>query len=89
MPRYFFDWDDSGEHTPDDVGVELRDLDAARRVAAKSLGELATDVLPSCTERYIAVTVRDEEGRRLLVTEITFAARVTEAGSTVHEDRVH
>lgn len=89
MLRYFFDWDDSGEHTPDDVGVELRDLEAARRIAAQSLGELATDVLPSCTERHIAITVRDEAGRTLLVTEITFAARVTDAGTTVREDRIH
>ena len=60
MPLYFFDTRDGDEFIRDDVGEELRDLEAAKEVAAISLAELARDVLPGSIRRVLKVEVRDE-----------------------------
>lgn len=38
MPRYFFDGTDTGTTCRDDEGIELVDLEAARREALEALG---------------------------------------------------
>lgn len=60
MTIYFFDTRDDDVFIEDDVGIVLPDLEAAKAVAAKSLAELAIDVLPSSVRRELAVEVRDE-----------------------------
>lgn len=60
----------------DDDGVELAGLDAVKLMAARSMAELALDVLPGCVRRTLRFDVRDELGRPIMVTELTFAARV-------------
>lgn len=60
MPRYFFDTRDDGQFIADEVGAELPDLEAAKRIAAQSLTELARDVVHTSTRRVLTVEVRDE-----------------------------
>jgi hypothetical protein len=59
MPRYFFDTRDDDRLLSDDEGLELPDMEAVKVQAAKSLAELARDVLPCSTRRELAVEVRD------------------------------
>jgi len=47
MARYFFDVIADGELAPDEEGMNLPNLDAARREASRSLAELARDTLRS------------------------------------------
>jgi hypothetical protein len=60
MPRYFFDTRDDDRLLSDDEGLELPDMEAVKVQAAKSLAELAVDVLPCSIRRELAVEVRDE-----------------------------
>jgi hypothetical protein len=60
MPRYYFDTRDNEAFIPDDTGMELPDLETVKAEAAKSLAELARDVLPGALKRTLAVEVRDE-----------------------------
>jgi hypothetical protein len=76
MPLYFFDTRDDGEIVVDDVGLELSGIARAKVVAAKSLAELALDVLPRTTRRCLGVDVSDEQHRPVLTTELTFEARL-------------
>lgn len=57
--RYFFDTRDNGTFIEDDVGVELGGIEAAKKMAALSLAELARDVLPGAIKRVLSVEVRD------------------------------
>ena len=74
MPRYFFDTRDDERLMSDDIGLELPDVPAAARAAARSLAELALDVIPDCSERCLGVEVRDENDDQILTTELTFRA---------------
>jgi metallophosphoesterase superfamily enzyme len=76
MPRYFFDTRDDQRHVRDDDGLELADLQQVKRMAARSLAELALEVLPASTERCLGVDVRDEQGHPVLTTELVFKARL-------------
>ena len=76
MPLYFFDTRDDGDVAFDDVGLEFPDLEAVKVQAAKSLAELALDVLPGSMRRCLGVDVRDERRQRVLVSELIFEARV-------------
>lgn len=60
MTRYFFDTRDNGSLITDEIGVELPTVEAAKNEAARSLAELALDVLPSKVSRDLAVEVRDD-----------------------------
>lgn len=74
MPHYYFDTRDDDKFVCDDVGVELPDLKAATIVAAKSLAELALEVLPGSMARCLGVDVRDDQQREVLTTELTYRA---------------
>ena len=74
MPLFFFDTRDDAELIRDDMGLEFPDLETVRAQAAKSLAELAVDVLPCSTERCLGVDVRDGSDRAVLTTELTFKA---------------
>ena len=74
MPLYYFDTRDDDRLIRDDVGVELPDLRAATKVAARSLAELALEVLPGSVARCLGVDVRDDQSRDVLTTELTYKA---------------
>jgi hypothetical protein len=82
MPRYFFDSRDDGHTIVDEVRVELADLAVVKGVASKALAELAFDVLPGAERRTLGIDVRDDAGRPVLVTELTFEVRLLASPST-------
>ena len=75
MRRYFFDTFDDEKIISDDEGLELASFDLVKREATATLGELARDLLPSSDRRSLAVKVRDEKNRSILVAELKFEAR--------------
>jgi hypothetical protein len=76
LPHYYFDTRDDDDFICDDQGLELPDINAAAQVAARSLAELALEVLPGATARCLGVDVRDEQQREVLTTELTYKAVV-------------
>jgi hypothetical protein len=78
MPRYFFDIHDSVRSTTDDVGVELDELEAARQEAARTLGEIARDILPDGDRQEVVIEVKDEAGQRVLVAKLSVNIELTE-----------
>ena len=62
MARYFFDVIADGELAPDEEGMNLPNLDAARREASRSLAELARDTLRSDGVPRLVISVRTEDG---------------------------
>jgi hypothetical protein len=73
MPHYYFDTRDDDKFMRDDEGLELPDVRAAAKEAARSLAELALEVLPSSTSRCLGVDVRDDE-QDVLTTELNYKA---------------
>ena len=84
MPLYFFDTRDNDSFIPDDLGVELPDLDVVKVEAAKALAELARDVVPGSLKRELAVEVRDEAGP-VLRARMTFEAIVLRSSARTAE----
>jgi hypothetical protein len=78
VTRYFFDTRDNERFLRDEVGVELPDLEAVKDQAARSLAELALDVLPGALERRLAVEARDER-QPVLKAILTFEAIILAA----------
>ena len=76
MSRYFFDTRDDDVIMRDDLGLEFPDLERVKAQASRSLAELALDVLPGSDRRCLGVDVRDSQDNRVLMTELTFEARV-------------
>ncbi len=74
MPHYFFHTRDDGEFICGDVGQQLPDVKAASIEAARSLAELALEVLPGSMARCLGVDVRDDQQRDVLTTELTYKA---------------
>lgn len=70
MTRYFFDSRDGEKFIPDELGIELPDVEAARDQAALALAEIAKDVLPGSSRREIVIEVRD--GAPVLKTSLVF-----------------
>ena len=65
MPRFYFDTRDGETFLPDDDGVELVSVEAARDEATSTLAEMLKDALPDDVGRERAIEVRDEAGRPL------------------------
>lgn len=78
MPQYYFDTRDNDDFVEDDVGLDYDDLESVKFDAAKSLAELARDVLPGSLQRALAVEVRDDEGP-VLKAMMTFEAVILRA----------
>ncbi len=76
MALYFFDTRNCGTIIRDDDGFECADVEVVRVQAAKSLAELALDVLPSTTDCVMGVGVRNERQEVVLVTELIFKAQL-------------
>lgn len=77
MARFFFHTHDDTAVIEDDIGLDLPDLASVKAAAARSLAELALDVLPGCDERRLGVNVYDEQGQQVLTTELVFKVLVT------------
>jgi hypothetical protein len=77
MPRYYFDIHDRARSTPDDTGVELDGLEAARQEAARTLGEIARDILPNGDRHDVVIEVKDEAGQRVLVAKLSVSIELT------------
>jgi hypothetical protein len=76
MGMYYFATRNCGTYIRDDVGLDCADIETVRVQAAKSLAELALDVLPRTTDCLMGVDVRNERDEPVLVTELTFKARL-------------
>jgi hypothetical protein len=74
MPKFFFDFFDSGEVTPDNHGTDLHGIDAAKHEAAKTLGAIVGDMLPGSL-RELEIKIRDEADRSLGVVAVKFEMR--------------
>lgn len=81
MDRYFFDTRNCGTFIRDDEGLNCADLEEVRVQAAKSLAELALEVLPRTTDCLMGVDVRDERQEIVLITELTFKADLLAANA--------
>ena len=66
MPRFFFDTFDGERLVPDESGIELENIDAAKQEAQHALPDLARDALPATNHRTFVVNVRDEAGQVVL-----------------------
>ena len=67
--RYYFDIRDGDHVSRDEVGVELRNIDAAHTEAAVAVTEMARDYLPSDgPHRVLGIHVRDSTGAQFKVT---------------------
>jgi hypothetical protein len=72
MPHYYFDFRDGEKFSPDEDGLEFPGIEAARDQAAKTLAEVAKDVLPGSTVRQLAIEVRDSRSNPILRTSLRF-----------------
>jgi hypothetical protein len=81
MNRYFFDTRSCGTFIRDDEGLNCADLEEVRVQAAKSLAELALEVLPRTTDCLMGVDVRNERQEVVLITELTFKAQLLAANA--------
>jgi hypothetical protein len=78
MTLYFFDTRDGDELVDGDVGIDYPDLETLKLEAARTLADLARDVIPGNVNREFVVEVRDAQGPVLIV-KITFEAIVLRA----------
>lgn len=72
MPLFYFDIRDGDKFIRDEEGIEMPGLEAARDSAARTLADMARDVLPGPTLREMAVEVRDEAKEPLLRAALRF-----------------
>lgn len=66
MPRYFFDTSDGERFFPDDEGMGLESIEAAKAEGQKALPDMAKDKLPDGNFRSFVISVRDEGGQVVL-----------------------
>ncbi|WP_128925600.1 DUF6894 family protein [Bradyrhizobium guangxiense] len=65
MPLYFFDFRDGEDLILDEEGLDLRDMMAVQREAARALAGLAADSMASFKDSQVhqmAIAVRDKSG---------------------------
>lgn len=59
MPHYYFDHIENAARIPDEDGVDLPDIEAAKAEAAKALAELVHQAPPGDGHRF-SIEVRDQ-----------------------------
>ncbi|WP_038960298.1 DUF6894 family protein [Bradyrhizobium japonicum] len=62
MPKYFLDHHSNTSIEIDDEGIDLPDVDAARRLALEALGQSVLDGAPRSLMGRLAIEVRDPHG---------------------------
>jgi hypothetical protein len=72
MPRFYFDVRDGVTVMLDDTGLDLDSIDEATEEAARTLGEIAREVLPRSVMCELAIEVRDADQQPLLSTTLRF-----------------
>ena len=72
MPRFFIDSSDQERFVRDEDGLEFEDVEAAMNAAADGLSDMARDALPGGESRTFIAIVRDEQGRTLVQTTMSF-----------------
>jgi hypothetical protein len=75
MPRYFFDIRDGEELIADEEGMDLPDLEAAFREAARSLAEISPMGKRNVASGQVGIVVRDASGTVMLDTAISWPSR--------------
>ena len=68
---YYFDIRDGDRFTRDEAGLELDGIEAVRREAMRALRGTVGDVLPDGGQRSVAVAVRNEDGKPVLMASLT------------------
>jgi hypothetical protein len=71
MPRFYFDVREGTRFSPDDEGLDYRDLDEAERVAAETAASIGRELLPRGDIREVMVEVRNEHKQRVLTATVT------------------
>ena len=75
MPLHFFQLAGDREELVDEIGHDLPDLEAARRLALRAVREIIAEEMALGRERVrIAILVDGDEGRRLLSMPVTVSA---------------
>ncbi|WP_040854014.1 hypothetical protein [Phyllobacterium sp. YR531] len=72
MHRYYFDLH-NGDHTRDDVGLELPSREHVTREVARILTDVARDELAGA-KGVVSITVRDENGHPISVSSLTYSS---------------
>ena len=72
VPRFFIDTSDQARFIRDEDGIELQDVEAAMNAAADGLCDMARDALPGGESRTFIAIVRNEHGRTLVQTSMSF-----------------
>ena len=72
MPRYFFDTTDAGKTIRDDVGIDLADIEAARKHVGKILPNLARNGLPDGEAHTFECDARNGAGVIVYHGELTY-----------------
>lgn len=76
MPLYFFDTPTGDDFLPDEEGLVLSGIEAARDQATAGLATMARDAIPGAIRRELAVEVKDENRRPLLRAALWFEVAV-------------
>jgi hypothetical protein len=84
MPRLFFDIHDGGAFTPDRVGLDLDDLDAAKAEAKKTLPEIVKDEMPDGDRRDFTVDAKDVAGQIVRRVTLSLVVESPSQGSTAN-----
>ena len=75
MPRYFFHVD-NGEFVPDETGIDLPDLHAARREAVRAAGEMIDDARQSFWEHLTPWNMHVTDAKDRLLFTLQFGAKI-------------
>ena len=74
MPIYFFDVQDAQGLHPDDIGLDLPDMDAALHEARRALADMSREILSrsAVSDQDLRILIRDHgEGPILIALTIT------------------
>jgi hypothetical protein len=77
MPHFYFNVRDEDWVTPDEVGVELKSVEAAEREAIRRVTGIGYESLSKDRASEIEVQVKDNEGFLLLTVTVSVVVRRT------------
>ena len=66
MPRFFIDTSDQKRFVRDEIGIECKDVEAAKTAAVDALPDMARQELPDGDDRVFLAIVRAGDGAALL-----------------------
>lgn len=74
MPTYYFTILNGEEQSIEDDGIELASLDEVRKLASRTLADIASDEATQAPEFSVSLVVRDEKKRQVLHASLLFRA---------------